>query len=213
MNILHIDSSPFEFGSVSRELTADVVSAWKKRYPFGTVTYRDVGANPPAHLSAEVMNALHNGNRGVLSEAGQKEFATINRAVDELINCDALVIGAPMYNYSVSSNLKAWLDQISQAGRTFRHTAGGPVGLVPDKPVYLVSSRGGVYSRGEGRLHDFQEPYLLSILGFLGLTDVTIIRAEGVSLSPAAKNAAMAKARQLIGTLFRAETALYASVA
>jgi len=212
MNLLHIDSSPFLFGSVSRELTAEVVSAWCQCHPQGTVTYRDLGSHPPAHLSAEAMNALHNGGLGVVSEAAQQEVAAIERAIDELMRCDALVIGAPMYNHAVSSNLKCWLDQIAQAGRTFRYTAQGPIGLVPDKPVYVVSSRGGIYSLGEAKRQDFQEPYLLSMLAFLGLYDVTVIRAEGVNLSPAIKKRAMAAARGQIGTLFRADKTQLAAV-
>ncbi len=213
MNILHIDSSPFLNGSVSRELSADVVSAWKKHHPGGSVTYRDVGTNPPSHLSAEAMNALHNRSQTTLSDAVRREIAAIDEAIDELMNCDALVIGAPMYNHSVSSNLKAWLDQISQAGRTFMYTSEGPLGLVPRKPVYLVSSRGGIYSRGEGKVHDFQEPYLRSILSLLGLVDVTVVRAEGVGLSPSAKSSAMAEARRVIDGLFPAPAALSVSVA
>lgn len=213
MNLLHIDSSPFVFGSVSRELSAEVASAWQRRYPNGTVTYRDLGISPPAHLSAETMNALRGGVNGVLSDDAQQEILEIERAIGELMRCDALLIGTPMYNHSVSSHLKAWIDQVAQAGRTFRYTASGPVGLVPDKPVYLVSSRGGIYSDGGGRLHDFQEPYLLSILGLLGLNDVTIIRAEGVSISPAIGNAAIERAREAIDELFPVEFPLFASVA
>lgn len=213
MNILHIDSSPFMNGSVSRTLTAEVVAAWRRHHPGGSVTYRDLGANPPSHLSAEVMDALHNGRPQALSDAAFDEITAIDGAVDELLACDALVVGAPMYNHSIPSHLKCWLDQVAQAGRTFMYTPEGPLGLVPNKPVYVVSSRGGIYSRGDAALNDFQEPYLLSILGFFGLTDVTVIRAEGVHLSPSAKGEAIAAARRQIEGLFPAPAALSAFAA
>lgn len=202
MKVLHIDSSPFIESSISRMVSAEIVAAMLQQNPHIEVVCRDVGINPPTHLSAAVMNTLHNGNDVTLNFEQLVELDEINQAITELMTCDAVVIGSPMYNHSISSNLKAWLDQISQAGKTFRYTVNGPIGLVPNKPVYVASSRGGIYSEGHNKQHDFQEPYLISILSLLGLTDVTVVRAEGVSISANAKEKALTKARHQITELF-----------
>ena len=109
-----------------------------------------------------------------------------------------LVIGAPMYNFGVPSQLKAWIDRVAVAGRTFKYTETGPVGLAGGKKVYVVSARGGVYSNEQGQQMDFQEDYLKTVLGFLGITDVSFVRAEGVAMGPDAKAAALAAAEAAI---------------
>jgi FMN-dependent NADH-azoreductase len=110
-----------------------------------------------------------------------------------------VVIGAPLYNFSIPSQLKAWIDRVAQAGRTFRYTAAGPEGLAKGKTVIVVSTRGGVYSTSEGgRAMEHQESLLQTVLGFMGVTDVRFVRAEGIAMGPDAKAAALAQAEQAI---------------
>lgn len=202
MNILHIDSSPFIEGSVSRELSGMIVKAWCYAQPEARVTYLDLGINPPVHLSAAAMTAMRSGDCEELSAQTAKEIADINHAIDQLMHCDGMVIGAPMYNHSIPSNLKSWIDQVCQARRTFRYTASGVEGLVASKPVIIASSRGGIYSHQEGVAQDFQEPYLVSILSLMGMNQTEVIRAEGVGLSPTARMDAIAQAAGLIACRF-----------
>ena len=121
--------------------------------------------------------------------------------LEELFAADIIVIGAPMYNFSIPSQLKAWIDRIAVAGKTFRYTESGAEGLATDKRVIVVSSRGGVYSTGPAAALDFQETYLRTVLSFIGVTDVEFIRAEGVNLSAEHKTNAVAAAHISIGQL------------
>ena len=121
--------------------------------------------------------------------------------IAELFRADVIVLGAPMYNFSISSTLKAWIDHVSRAGVTFNYTETGPVGLVRDKKVYVFTARGGVYSEGPAKSMDFQETYLRAVLGFIGLTDVTFVRAEGLAMGESAVDAALTQSRQLIDEL------------
>jgi len=195
MKILHIDSSPFVGTSVTRELSATVVAELLERNPTASVTYRDLGTAPPAHLSAAAMSMFHNAQDEVITPALQQEIDAIYQSIEELMASDVIVLGAPMYNHSISSNLKAWLDQICQKGITFIYRPEGVKGLVSDKKVFIASSRGGIYSSEEGRLHDFQEPYLVSILALMGMNDVTVLCAEGVSKSAIGRELALKQAR------------------
>lgn len=193
MNILHIVSSLFADNSVSRALTARIVDALKKTDPQATVVHRDLGANPPAHLSASAAMAFRAGKIDGLTAAQRQEVEAIEQSLNEIEQADIVVVGTPMYNFSVPSNLKAWIDQICQAGRTFRYTATGPEGLLKGKKVILASSRGGVHGDD-----DFQEAYLKRLFGFIGITDVQVVRAEGVNLGEEARTRAMSAASQQI---------------
>ncbi|MEE8728476.1 MAG: NAD(P)H-dependent oxidoreductase [Rahnella inusitata] len=198
MKILHLDSSPFTEGSVSRELSATIVAELCARHHDAVVTYRDLGTTPPPHLSAAAMSMLHNSQEEVMTPALEAELDGIYQSIEELTACDVLVIGAPMYNHSIPSNLKAWLDQVCQKGLTFRYTPQGVVGLIPGKTVYIASTRGGVYSTPEGKLHDFQEPYLASILELMGVADCHVIRAEGVSRQAIGREKGLAEGRETL---------------
>lgn len=199
MKILHIDSSPFVGTSVTRELSAIIVAELMERNPTASVAYRDLGTQPPAHLSAAAMSIFHNANdEEVITPVLQQEIDSIYQSIEEVMASDVIVIGAPMYNHSISSNLKAWIDQISQKGITFTYTPEGVKGLVSGKKVFIASSRGGIYSSEEGRLHDFQEPYLLSILALMGMTDVSVICAEGVSMRAIGRNVALVQAQSAL---------------
>lgn len=188
MKLLHLDASSLGQHSVSRALTVAVVAQITRESPDTQVTYRDLTAQPLPHW-APVVDA-------------ESEAAKLGEAVmDEFLGADVIVIGAPMYNFSVPSQLKAWIDRIMVAGKTFRYTETGPQGLATGKRVIVASSRGGVYTSGPAAGFDFQETYLRTVFGFIGITDVEFVRAEGVNMSPEHKTNAVAAAHASIGNL------------
>jgi FMN-dependent NADH-azoreductase len=192
MKVLHIDSSPLGAASVSRQITAAVAAALAGQS--GAVTYRDLAAQPIAHLNGALLGAMRPaaGVTPTLDAAVSAELGLNETLVTELFDAEAIVIGAPMYNFSVPTQLKAWIDRVAQAGRTFRYGANGPEGLAGGRKVVIVSSRGGMYAGTayESAL-DHQEAYLRGVLGFLGMTDITVIRAEGVAMGPDARQKAI----------------------
>jgi FMN-dependent NADH-azoreductase len=202
MKLLHIDSSILSDNSVTRRLGRDVVDQWRQRQPDIEVTHRDLAVTAPAHLSAELFGA-----RLIPAEqhspAQRAEAALVEELLAEFLAADVIVLGAPMYNFSIPSQLKAWLDRILVAGRTFKYTDKGPVGLAGGKQVVIVSSRGGVYSEGPAQVMDHQESYLKAALGLAGITDVTVIRAEGVNLGPERREQAIAAALGQARTLLK----------
>ncbi|WP_434617985.1 FMN-dependent NADH-azoreductase [Azospirillum sp. B2RO_4] len=204
--ILHVDSSPLGAASVTRQLTASIVEALVKAEPSATVVARDVAANPPAHLDGELLQVVKLGNRDGLTERQRDELALSDALVEEFLAADVVVIGAPMYNFSIPTQLKAWIDRLAQAGRTFRYTEKGPEGLAGGKRVIIASGRGGVYSTNPALAGlDHQEAYLRTVLGFFGITDVTFIRAEGIGMGPEAKDKALAgAAKEIEGLLVAA---------
>jgi FMN-dependent NADH-azoreductase len=202
MNLLHIDSSILGANSVSRQLTAQIVAKETALHPGITVTYRDLATAAPLHLSPTHIAAWY----GATPEdaAVQADLAVGGTILEELFAADIIVIGAPMYNFAPPSQLKAWVDRLLIAGKTFRYGEGGkPEGLLPPgKKVIIASSRGGIYSAGSPAAgFEHQESYLLAALGFIGLTNVTIIRAEGVAIGPEAKATAIANANAEIAAL------------
>jgi len=202
--VLHVDSSPQGDASVSRQLTRDIVAAWTAKHPGDSVVYRDLAANPPDHLTAELMAVVKYQSKDNLSPRQQAEAELVETLVGELLAADVIVIGAPMYNFSIPTQLKAWLDRLCQAGKTFRYTEKGPEGLVKGKTVIIASTRGGVYSTSEaGRALDHQESYVKTVLGFIGVTDVKIVRAEGVNMGPDGKAKALETAAAEIATLVK----------
>lgn len=204
MKVLHIDSSSTGAASVSRELTAAVVKALRQNEPQSTVKHRDLVAQPPAHLDGVLLQSLRP-QPGVVfpdDEGFRKEVAYTDELLAEFLAADVVVIGAPMYNFSIPSQLKAWIDRVAQAGKTFRYTANGPEGLAGDKKVVIVSSRGGKYAGTPVEtLLDHQESYLRAVLGFFGVTDVSVLRAEGVALGGEAREAAVNQALEQAGLL------------
>lgn len=192
MKVLHIDSSAMGEASVTRLLTARIVSALQTATPDAQIVYRDVTANPPGHLTAELLKVVKFRDLEGLNDIQRTELELTDTLVDEFLASDVVVIGAPMYNFTIPTQLKAWVDRVAQAGRTFRYTENGPVGLAGDKKVYIASARGGVYSTSDAMTAlDHQESYLRTVLGFMGITDVTVIRAEGVSMGADARTKAM----------------------
>ena len=200
MKLLHIDSSILGPNSVSRTLTAEVVEQQRRLHPGLEVTYRDLAAAPHLHFSPAHLAASY----GVAPDVTvANDLVDGNAVIDELFAADIIVIGAPMYNFALPTQLKAWIDRSLIAGRTFHYTPTGPEGLLPKgKKVIVASSRGGFYGPDSPiAAFDHQETYLKQALGFIGLTDLTVVRAEGLSVSPDSKEAALASARQSISAL------------
>jgi FMN-dependent NADH-azoreductase len=180
MKLLHIDSSVLGDRSVTRELSAAIVARWREQVRGLDVKVRDLDREPIGHLSGDIL-------------AGRDELGAARSAaaLEEFLAADTIVIGAPIYNFGPPSTLKAWIDRIAVAGRTFRYTEAGPEGLAGGKRVVLALAAG---SPQQGQPTDFVEPYLRQVLGFLGITDIQVVRADGVGLSPAHREAAIAQA-------------------
>lgn len=201
MNVLCLTSSILNDFSTSNGLVQDLLAHVKAQNHNVTVTSRHLGEQPPAHLTLAVLNAIRSKDTSELTAEQKQVYQEILTSIDELKSADMVIIGAPMYNLSVSSGLKTWIDQICQAGLTFSYTENGPKGLVNDKPVIIVSTRGGIYSTAPYDALDHQESYLKAILGLVGLTNVKFIRAEGVNISPEMKEQAVKQAKLDISTL------------
>ncbi|MBW8468288.1 MAG: FMN-dependent NADH-azoreductase [Thiobacillus sp.] len=200
MKLLHLDSSVLGAASVSRQLSSSIVARQQALHPGIQLVVRDLAVDPALHLSGAHLAAF----QGVVSddETINADLLKGNAYMDELFAADVLVIGAPMYNLSIPTPLKAWIDRIAVAGKTFRYTANGPEGLLKNKKAFIASSRGGVYSAGSpAAALEHQESYLVGLLAFLGVTDVTIVRAEGLALGPDAKDAALARALKEIAAI------------
>ncbi len=193
--LLHIDSSILGGNSVSRQLTAQIVASWRAAHPATEVSYLDLAVETPGHFSADAMGFRLPPSSGQLSEAQKRENAISEALVSQFLAADVLVIGAPLYNFTIPTQLKAWIDRIAQIGRTFKYTDKGPVGLAGGKTVIAASTRGGMYSTSDaGNAMEHQESYLKTIFGFFGVTDVRFVRAEGLGMGEAAKAAALASA-------------------
>jgi FMN-dependent NADH-azoreductase len=195
MKLLHIDSSALGAASVSRELTRRTVAQWQASHPGTTVEYLDLAVDAPTHLDADSLGFRLGPDDASLTPAQKRENTVSERLVSQFLAADVVVVGAPMYNFSVPSQLKAWIDRIAQAGRTFAYTDKGPQGLAGGKTVIVASSRGGAYS-GDPALAalDHQESYLKTLFAFFGITDVRFVRAERVAMGPAAREQALAAA-------------------
>jgi len=178
MKVLHLDSSLLGEGSASRQLTRAIVGRLHRDHPGLEVVYRDLDAEPLAHLT--------------MSDLAAASQPADNPVLQEFLDADIVVVGAPMYNFSVPSVLKAWIDRVSIAGATFRYTENGPEGLAGGKRIVIASTRGGLYAEGSPTAaFDFQEAYLQAVFAFLGVTDVQVVRAEGLKISPEHRDAAM----------------------
>jgi FMN-dependent NADH-azoreductase len=191
VNLLHIDSSILGDHSVSRKISASAVASLRAANPGLNVTYRDLDATPAPHQSGALLAA-----RGLSPEDRSpdqaRDVAHADAILEEFLAADIVVIGAPMYNFGIPSQLKSWIDHLAVAGRTFRYSEAGVEGLAGGKRVILASSRGGYYgadSPAAGLQH--QESYLRGFLGFIGITDVELVSAEGVNISPDHKQKAL----------------------
>jgi len=202
MRLLHIDSSALAGNSVSRQLTERLVAQWRATHPGTVVEYLDLAVDAPSHLSVDSLGFRVGPNAEGLTDVQRRENEISERLVSQFLAADVVVVGAPMYNFSVPTQLKAWIDRIAQAGRTFTYTDKGPQGLAGGKTVIVASSRGGVYSSNPALAGlDHQESYLKTVFGFFGITDVQIVRAEGVAMGDAAKTEALSAADVTIRAL------------
>lgn len=199
MKLLHIDSSPLAGASASRVLARRTVERWLATHPGTSVEYLDLVADPPAHLDADALGFRLPPNAAELTPAQRRENAVSERLVRQFLDADVIVVGAPLYNFGIPSQLKAWIDRVAQAGRTFRYTADGPQGLAGGKTVIVVSTRGGQYAGIPAmEAMEHQESYLKAVFGFFGITDVRVVRAEGLAMGEAARARAMAEAEAAI---------------
>ncbi|MCA0393108.1 MAG: NAD(P)H-dependent oxidoreductase [Proteobacteria bacterium] len=180
MKLLHLDSSVLGGHSVTRELSGAIVARWQARARDLAVQYRDLDREPLTHLSSQTL-----GGRDEL------ERARGEAVLQQFLDADVIVLGAPMYNFGIPSSLKAWIDRVAVNGRTFRYTAHGPEGLARGKRVVIATAAGGLHA---GQPSDFVEPYLRQVFGFLGITDIDVVRADGIGLSPEHRAAAIANA-------------------
>ena len=202
MKLLHIDSSILGDNSASRQLSREVVEAWKAADPSVEVVYRDLAADAIAHFSAATLVAA--GTPEDMRDAAQAFEAKLSaETLEEFLAADAVVIGAPMYNFTVPTQLKAWIDRVAVAGKTFRYTEAGPEGLCGNKKVVLVSTAGGLHAgQPTGAGH---EDFLKVVLGFIGVTDLEIVRAHGLAYGPEHRSQAIDAAQaQIANELFAA---------
>ena len=198
-NVLLIHSSVFGEKSQSLGLARDFL----KRYRHRSLVERVLAPHTMPHLDGETFAAMGT-DPGELDGRQKQAVALSDELIAELEAADTVVLAAPMYNFSIPSTMKAWIDHVARRGRTFRYTEKGPEGLLKDKKVFVLVARGGLYSKGApAAAFDFQEPYLRTVLGFLGLTDVTFIRLEGLAMGPEAAGAnrdkALAEIERLTG--------------
>ena len=199
--LLHIDSSP-RAASVSNRLAAAFVENWKRRNPAGTVVHRNTSLERIPYLDDAAIDAFFTPDAEL--SAGQKQkLMRSDELVDELLAADVLVLSAPMWNLSIPASLKAWIDLIVREGRTFAFTAQGVIPLVPaGKKVYIFSARGGAYPAGTAfHAFDFEEPYLRTILGVIGLTEIEFVCAEHQSGNPETAAREVARAESALAQL------------
>lgn len=190
MKVLHIDSSALGGYSVSRQLTADIVAELKRQTPDLTASYHDLAAQPLPHWLP-------------VADADHPAAVQGNQIMEAFLAADVVVIGAPMYNFAISSQLKAWIDRILVAGKTFRYTENGVEGLAGGKRIIIASSRGGMYGKDAPfTAMDFQEPYLRAAFAFIGISEVEFVRAEGIAIGEEQKALALKSARDSIDSLF-----------
>ncbi|MCY1532492.1 FMN-dependent NADH-azoreductase 1 [compost metagenome] len=199
MKLLHLDSSILGDSSASRQLSNAVVSAWQAAEPSAQVIYRDLASDALSHLSAASLLAA--GTPAELRTAAQQHEAELSEStLEEFLGADAIVIGAPMYNFALPSQLKAWIDRVTVAGKTFSYGENGPQGLAGGKKVVIVSTAGGIHSgQPSAAAH---EDYLKFVLGFVGITDIQVVRAEGLAYGEEPRAAAIKAAEQQVEELF-----------
>ena len=190
--ILHIDSSARIEGSATRAITADAVSALQKQYPEVKVIYRDLTKNPLPHIGPEFL-------AGIFADGEHASHETVKLSdtlLGELFAADILVIGTPMYNFSIPSQMKSWIDFVLRAGKTFSYSEQGPKGLVTGKRAIVAVASGGVYSEGPMVPFDHVGTLMKQVLSFIGITDVTVVRAEKQAFGPELAGQELAHAKQ-----------------
>ncbi len=201
--LLHIDSSPRSKRSHSRRLAAEFSEEWRKRDASHIVTHRDLGVDPVPHVTEAWVEGVY-APVELHTEAAKSAMSLSDLLIQELIDADFLLISSPMYNLSITSTLKAYLDQVIRPGRTFVMEAGELRGLLSDKKTVVVTSRGGMYAPGTpSASYDYQEPYLRAVLGGIGIRDVSFINAEGMDWSDEQRQSAYKISRQRIADVLK----------
>jgi FMN-dependent NADH-azoreductase len=204
MNLLHVDSGILGTSSVSRRLSATAVAQWRERHPETNIVYRDLVSDPIDHLTGDLI-AARTMDAGQHSTTMRDALGVSETVLEEFMAADVVVIGAPMYNFGIPSQLKAWIDRLAVAGKTFRYTEKGPLGLAGGKMVIVASSRGGFYGAGSPlNAIDHQEKYLSTVFGFFSITDIRFLRAEGVNVSAEQRQKAITDAERNVGELLAA---------
>jgi FMN-dependent NADH-azoreductase len=199
MKLLHIDSSVLGPHSVSRQVSAAIVDRLRQATPRLEVVYRDLGSTPLLHLSAAHLAVAQGAPP---EQAVQDDIAAGQAVLSEFLAADVVVIGAPMYNFTLPSQLKAWIDRIVVAGKTFKYGAQGPEGLAGDKRVIVAVSRGGFYGAGTpAAALEHLETYLRGVFGFIGVNKLEFISADGVQIGPEHRAKALAGALQAVEKL------------
>ena len=179
-SILYVKSSILGEHSASNAVVDALHTHWTQKHASASHVVRDLGAAALPHLDMATLGAMRSD-----SAQAQAGAATGMKVLQELLNADTLVLAAPMYNFGIPSALKAWLDHVIHPGKTFQYGANGPEGLLKGKKAVLVLSTGGAYTEGPAKSMDFVEPYLRAVLGFIGITDVTVVRAEAQAMGEA----------------------------
>jgi FMN-dependent NADH-azoreductase len=199
--LLHLDASPRGERSRSRRLGQKFVASWRAAYPSATVVTRDIGREPPPFLSeAWVEGAFAPADQH--SVAAREAIAVSNRYVDELLAADEIVITTPIYNFSLPAALKAWIDQVVRAGRTFAVSNGSLTGLVQGKRVIVIVASGGDYRlTSASGASNFLEPYLRAVLGFIGITTIEFVYAHSLAASASQAEEAIVAAENAVGEL------------
>jgi FMN-dependent NADH-azoreductase len=198
--LLHIDSSVLGPHSVSRQVSAAIVERLRQATANLDITYRDLTLTPLAHLSGANLAAAQGAS--TKDPAVQQELANSQTALAEFLAADILVLGAPMYNFTIPSQLKAWIDRILVAGKTFKYGAQGAEGLAGDKRVIVAISRGGFYGPGAPtEALEHLETYLRGVFGFIGVTQLEFISADGIQIGPEQRERAVASALQAVANL------------
>lgn len=206
--VLVLTSSALGDASVSNHLVREAVSALKARDAQVRIVARDLGGHPIPHLTIDSATAIRGGEP--VNEAQAKARALSDELISELKTADIIIIGAPMYNFGMASTLKTWFDHVLRAGVTFRYTESGYVGLLEGKRAIVIESRGGLYSEGPAQAMDSQEPHIRNLLGFIGIGNVTFIRAEKLAFGPDARAQATHAALSELGDVIEREHGLAA---
>jgi FMN-dependent NADH-azoreductase len=177
--LLHLDTSPRGNHSISRQLSSSAVSTWKRRHPNGLVIERDLTRTRMTFVDMDWISGAYS-TPEQRTENHKVALAKSDELTAELLNADEIVIGTPMYNFAVPAALKAWIDQVVRTGKTFRYTTSGREGLAKGRRVLVTIASAGSYDEASGGVaYDFATPYLRHILGYIGITDVTFVHAEG----------------------------------
>lgn len=195
--LLHLKTSLFAEHGQSNQLGDKFVAGLQAKHPSAQIATRDLAADPVPHLDGASFQAfLTKPDERTADQQARVAFS--DGLIDELKSADVIVVGLPMYNLGIPSTLKSWIDQIARAGITFRYTENGPQGLLNGKKVYVLATRGGVYA---GTSFDTQTDYVKNFFGFIGITDVEFIYAEGLNMGEESKAAALKAAHETVNRL------------